>query len=153
MKLDGYPFEIFPDGRIKGPSGRFLNPSPNSDGYRLVWYGPRVNCKSVKVHTLVCTAFHGPRPSPDHEVCHLNDNRSDNRAENLAWGTKEDNAKDRVINSRHNWARLTWGQVDEIRERYAPGTVTYRALADEYGVSLNTIIRIVKRQTFVRHRV
>ena len=152
-RLDGYPFEIFPDGRIKGPSGRFLNPSPNSDGYRLAWYGSRNGKRCVKVHTLVCTAFHGEAPSTAHEVCHLNGNRSDNRAENLAWGTREENARDRTVHGTQNLCVLTWAQVDEIRARYVRGVVTQKALAREYGVGLNTIARVVRHETYRRHRV
>jgi len=152
-KLEGYPFEIYPDGRIKGPSGRFLNPSPNSHGYRLAWHGPRSNRRSISVHILVCTAFHGPKPAPYYEVCHLNGNRSDNRAQNLAWGTPGDNARDRTLHGTQNLCVLTWDQVDQIRSRYPAPGVTYQSLAAEYGVGLNTIIRVVKHQTYRRHRV
>lgn len=50
----------------------------------------------IGVHVLVCTAAHGPKPTPAHEVRHLNGDPGDNRAENLAWGTKSENAFDTV---------------------------------------------------------
>jgi hypothetical protein len=52
--------------------------------------------KNFYVHLLVCEAFHGPRPSPLHEARHLNGIATDNRAENLAWGTKKENAQDSI---------------------------------------------------------
>lgn len=46
--------------------------------------------KSYKVHQLVCEAFNGPRP--DGLVClHLDENYTNNRPENLKWGTQKEN--------------------------------------------------------------
>lgn len=47
--------------------------------------------KTYKVHRLVCEAFHGPAPSSKHIVLHLNEEPTDNRAENLRWGTRKEN--------------------------------------------------------------
>ncbi|AEK09706.1 DnaQ [Mycobacterium phage Mozy] len=52
--------------------------------------------KPVSVHRLACIAFHGPPPSPDHLVRHLNDVGTDNRPDNLRWGTKSENAYDSI---------------------------------------------------------
>ncbi len=45
------------------------------------------------VHELVLTTFVGPRPD-GMLVRHLNDIPTDNRLENLAWGTKSENQQD-----------------------------------------------------------
>lgn len=45
----------------------------------------------VKVHSLVCEAFHGPRPDEKAVVIHINENAFDNRAENLRWGSQREN--------------------------------------------------------------
>lgn len=47
--------------------------------------------KTYKVHRLVCEAFHGPAPSSKHIVLHLNEEPTDNRSENLRWGTRKQN--------------------------------------------------------------
>jgi hypothetical protein len=49
--------------------------------------------KNYSVARLVCEAFHGPQPAPYPEaVCmHLNENCTDNRACNLAWGSQKEN--------------------------------------------------------------
>lgn len=52
--------------------------------------------KNFYVHLLVCEAFQGPRPSPVHEVRHLDGDPLNNRADNLAWGTKQENAQDSI---------------------------------------------------------
>jgi len=60
--------------------------------------GERV--KPVAVHRAVCLAFNGLPPTPDHVACHRNDVKSENTAENLYWGTQQENAADRWRNNR-----------------------------------------------------
>ncbi len=47
---------------------------------------------SVRVHQVVCTAFNGPEPQPHMVVDHIDNNRCNNRPENLRWLTRLDNA-------------------------------------------------------------
>lgn len=49
--------------------------------------------KNYSVARLVCEAFHGPQPAPyPSAVCmHINEDCTDNRAENLAWGSQKEN--------------------------------------------------------------
>ena len=51
------------------------------------------------LHTWVLTAFVGPRP-PGGVARHLNDVRTDNRLENLVWGSRSDNMNDAYRNER-----------------------------------------------------
>lgn len=46
---------------------------------------------NMKVHRLVCEAFHGPPPFPRAVVLHLDENGLNNRPENLKWGTQKEN--------------------------------------------------------------
>lgn len=95
------------------------------------------------IHDLVLTAW-DRSPLPGEECRHLNGNSAHNRLENLSWGSRQDNANDRVkhgnslrgeCSPRH---KLTQQQVIEIRRRI--DTATLRALARQYGVS-HTCIR------------
>lgn len=45
------------------------------------------------VHHLVALVFHGPRPA-GHEVRHLDGDRFNNHADNLAYGTPDENRMD-----------------------------------------------------------
>jgi hypothetical protein len=57
------------------------------DGARFIYLHKG---KTYKVHRLVCEAFNGPPPAES--VCmHLDEDASNNRPENLAWGTQKQN--------------------------------------------------------------
>ena len=60
---------------------------------------PGFRSSTVHVHVLICEAFHGPRPD-GMMALHENDERHDNREENLYWGTPKQNAADAARNGR-----------------------------------------------------
>ena len=77
-----------------------LKPSFNTVGYLTVGLMTNQNkVKTCKVHTLKAHAFlYVPNPLTYNIVRHLNDCKTDNRLENLAWGTMSDNIKDSIRN-------------------------------------------------------
>lgn len=57
----------------------------------------RDGTQSVRtVHSLVCSAFNG-LPQPGMEVRHLDGQKLNNAASNLAWGTRAENIADRDL--------------------------------------------------------
>lgn len=52
---------------------------------------------SVRVHIIVATAFHGPKPTKEHVVDHIDTNRRNNRPDNLRWVTRLENALNNPI--------------------------------------------------------
>ena len=50
-----------------------------------------------RVHRIVATAFHGPAPSDQHVVDHIDTNRKNNRPDNLRWLTRLENALNNPI--------------------------------------------------------
>ena len=65
-----------------------LQPQANTHGYLHVTFSPRTK---VRVHRLVCRAFHG-EPLPEQtDVNHKDNDRTNNRAENLEWMTRKEN--------------------------------------------------------------
>lgn len=52
---------------------------------------------NVRVHQIVCTAFHGPMPEPNMVVDHIDTNRCNNRPENLRWVTRLENVLNNPI--------------------------------------------------------
>lgn len=103
--IKGYPgYSITRDGWVLSASNwrgypvRPLTRTYDLDGYATVRLrhpsGRRVG---YRVHKLVADAFLGTRPSSDHQIRHLNGDKSDNRVENLCWGTALENAADREL--------------------------------------------------------
>lgn len=71
-----------------------LRPSPlNKHVYMLVHLCKDGKGKPYLVHQLVLKAYL-PKPSEDLEVLHINSNGVDNRLDNLAWGSHNENLND-----------------------------------------------------------
>lgn len=56
--------------------------------------------KQVTVHILVLETFVGPRPEKGMQGCHRDDDPSNNRLDNLYWGTPVQNYRDKRNNGR-----------------------------------------------------
>lgn len=108
-------YEVSDHGRVRSVDRVLVK----SDGRRMTIKGKLlkggthqgyVNHKMQGVtkytHVMVLEAFDRPR-HPGEEARHLNDIKSDNRLINLRWGSRSDNAKDRVRNGIHNNAKKT----------------------------------------------
>lgn len=93
------------DGKVWScQRGSFYTLDTDADGYRIV----NVAGRAFKVHRLVLHAFKGPPPSDEASYArHLNGSASCNFYTNLAWGTLEDNAFDKVVCGRQ---RLNLGK-------------------------------------------
>lgn len=72
----------------------------NTHGYVDVNLSQDNRVVTHRVHKLVMLAFCGPRPD-GHEVRHLNGDPTDNRRENLAYGTVSENRLD-ITRHGHN---------------------------------------------------
>lgn len=120
----------------------------NTHGYAYIMaYGKT----PVSVHKLMLLAFVGPRPSPYHEVRHLNGVRMDNRRTNLAWGTKRENACDKqdhgtTIRGADLWsAVLDEDKVREMRRLHEVEGMDFSALGLKFGVNKVTARRVCRR--------
>ena len=101
--------------------------------------------RSIHMHRLVLEAFRGIPKEKGIVGRHLNDVRTDNRLENLEWGTYSDNMNDAYRNGgRRIPSSLTEEQVREIRD--SEGTV--REIAERYGVTGMTVSNIRRRVTW-----
>lgn len=96
---------IMRNGGRRKHHGRIRRQVTSPGGYQIV--GGLPNGRTRPVHVLVCLAFHGPRPNPSSVVRHLNGVSSDNKPENLAWGTHSENNFDLVRHGTHWLAAKT----------------------------------------------
>ena len=83
-----------------------LKPRTSNKRHYVVLYTNGVRRRNSKVHRLVLEAFMGPCPD-GLEGCHLNDDPTDNRLENLRWDTQSANMLDSVRNGTHHNANRT----------------------------------------------
>jgi hypothetical protein len=149
--VPGYPdYRVSNFGRVqsKRPRNgmavrwRNLRHYPYEGGYRGLWLC-RGGCKPhwFGVHQIVLLAFVGPCPTG--QLCRhvLTNDGSDNRLENLAYGTHWENSQDMVRHGsksegeRHPKAKLTAAQVLEARRAVMAGEATIDELARRHGLT------------------
>lgn len=86
-------YRVSDAGGVQGPKKR-LTPWVHQDGHLRVTIRREGRRMEAAVHRLVLEAFVGPCP-PGMEALHRNGDPTDNRLENLRWGTRSENNLDR----------------------------------------------------------
>lgn len=146
-------YEVSDLGNVRSLyTGNLLTPGPHPGGYLLAHLYVNGHHTARTIHSLVLTAFVGPRP-PKQEALHDNHVRSDNRLSNLRWGTKRQNEDAKIAAGRSlrgeagTGTKLTVDQVLAIRRKRG---VPQQELADEYGCTFSNISAIQRRKSW-RH--
>lgn len=142
---------ISKDGRILSTKKKkpiIMKPISALDGHMYLFLYSNGNMKKMWIHRAVLLAW-DRKPMDGEECRHLNDIPTDNRIENLCWGTRIENVADKRRNGgipcgEKNVAhKLSEKQVMEIREKYSKD-ISSSDLSVEYGVSKNTILEIAR---------
>lgn len=129
-------------GKFRMLNGRILRPGRmNEFGHVSVMLGRDGGSRCV--HDLVLTTFVGPRPAGQ-EARHRDLDGSNNKLDNLLWGTRFDNMRDTF--SQHG-KKLTIPEVHEIRRRRANGELL-REIAEDYPVTISAISAVSNKRTF-----
>lgn len=158
-------YEVSTLGRIRrsaggrgARAGRIINAGITAGGYCLVDLCTGGVEKCSYLHRLVAVAFLA-NPEGKPQVNHLSGVKSDNSVMNLDWATRKENAAHAasmgliVHGERHYYAKLTSGQVAQIRSEMAGEKGHKRAdkvreLAARYGVSRSTIRSVASGRTW-----
>ena len=106
--------------------------------------------KTFRLNRIIAETFI-PNPENKPEVHHKNNDKTDNRAENLEWVTGEENREYAhedgcyLKGEKNPTAKLTEEDVRFIRQNYKAGDLEFGqgVLAKKYGVSTTTIRNIV----------
>jgi hypothetical protein len=108
--------------------------------------------RKMYLHRFIAETFHG-LPQSGLEVRHLDGNSLNNSGDNLAWGTRSQNMRDKELHgtapkgSRHGRAKLSEGAVVEMRRLYRAGAAL-PTLVEKFGVSRSTCWRAVTGQNW-----
>lgn len=89
----GNRFGVGPDGRMRRRKGKLIKQSNVATGHLGVTLSKLGRHLAASVHVLVKETFHGPTPD-GMMVCHDNGDPTDNRLENLYFGTAYQNSMD-----------------------------------------------------------
>lgn len=116
--------------------------------------------KYEKIHRLVLMAFCGKCPE-GMECMHLDDNPSNNKIENLKWGTRSENQKQKFKNGRSTRkyktgednpsSKLKLSDVIRIRNIYKNATVNngyWKQLANSLNVKTHIIYDVIRNKTW-----
>ena len=105
--IEGYEglYQVSNLGRVKSlnynrtKKEKILKPRSNKDGYLRVVLYKEGKSKQYLVHRLVAQAFI-PNPDNKPQVNHKDDNKTNNKVENLEWVTSKENANYGTRNKR-----------------------------------------------------
>jgi len=135
------------DGKVWSEhTNRFLKPC-NNHGYQNISLGGGTKNKRF-IHRMVAECYI-PNPNNYEEVNHINNNRSDNRVENLEWCTTQMNTEHTRKQGRnskgenHVHSKVTEDQVREIRAIYSRKEMSQAKLGEKYGLCQQTVCDIV----------
>lgn len=72
-------------GRIKRKGGRIQDKFSYENGYMRTSITINGKQKHIQLHTLICSAFHGKQPEWATSVNHIDENKTNNKSDNLEW--------------------------------------------------------------------
>ena len=153
-QIPGWPeYSITKEGRVWSYwTNRWLKPSKDLQG-RLMVILYNDKRRACRLHRLVLETYVGPCPQ-GMECRHLDGIETNNKLDNLKWGTHSENELDKVEHGtisrgeQSSCAKLTESIVLLIRQLWNIRwmDIQQRELAEMFGVSPDTICLIVNRR-------
>ena len=133
-------------GKTRMMGGKVRKPRTLNHGHLTVFLYPG-HCPRT-VHSLVAEAFIGPRPDGC-VIRHRDGDPSNNRLDNLVYGTQSDNLRDCYLSydGVAGSGKLHANDVQEIRRRLKTGE-SQISIAEAFGVSRSAINHIHKGRTY-----
>jgi hypothetical protein len=148
------------NGNYHKVKGGILRHSINrKTGYKTVSLYKNSRQKRYDVHRLLANCFI-ENPYSKKEVNHMDGNKLNNDLSNLEWCTRSENAshahKSGLINNWHPLgemnpnSKLTTEKASLIKRNYVKGSREngLKALSERFGVSVSTISRTVRGESF-----
>lgn len=147
-------YEVSDLGRVRR-AGKCLVTFTSTSGYPSVNLCSYGKWKQRLVHRLVLIAFDGP-PKDGQEACHGEAGPLISELSNLRWGSRKENAQDRVrdgtalIGRQSARGTLTQEQVDYCRSNYLVGSPKFGciALALKFGVNKSSMSKVLSGKSW-----
>jgi site-specific DNA-cytosine methylase len=134
---------------LRGPGGTRL-PEPrrcgtNCNGYLVANLMANGVKKQIRLHRAVWISKNGIPPEGQ-VVCHKDNNKTNNKIENLYLATHEQNSTDAKLSGlyKHTNAKIDFEIATNIRMDYGTEKYTMRELGDKYKLSKSRIHQIVR---------
>lgn len=150
--IPGFPgYSVTRDGRVKGPSGKWLKPHVHSrHGYLALTLRINRRDRTLYLHRAVLLAWVGPCPS-GMESCHGDGNSANNHVDNLRWDTHAANMVDRARHMEsigrdyftrgeaNGSTQLSENDIHDIRSLLNAKLLSMKSIAEHFGVNEGTI--------------
>ena len=155
-------FEISTHGRLKNCLTQHIyKQSILNSGYCSVrvTLGSRNNKVNIIIHKAVAYTFlnnHNCLP----EVNHKDGNKQNNHVDNLEWCTSHDNQqhkyntklidKRKISGEKNHNSKLTWEDIEYIRENYVPYSREFgaRAMAKKFNIHRTQMLSIINNKAW-----
>jgi hypothetical protein len=139
-EFDG--IEVSSKGRIRTATGTKGHKKTATYGYATIsgYMSIFVKGHRLQVHTLICLAFHGPKPTPDHTVDHMDRDTTNNCIENLRWADKIEQSTNST-----NVKGVSAYKKDGIFFKEWPSAA---AAGKELGIDASSIRKCCKKKLF-----
>lgn len=134
------------NGHLRTVSAKIFKPRKHPWGYKYIEFSLRGEVHQEFVHRLVAEAFLGSCPANQY-VLHGDNDPTNNRIENLRYGTPSENCKDKLIHGTQphgeaiSWSKLKEDDILDIRMRRNNGA-PYADIANIYNLSENYVWQI-----------
>lgn len=155
LPIEGWPgCSVSNLGHVSS-QGKLHTLTERPNGYLVVglWHIESGAKRTFRVNRLVCEAFHKDTYFEGAYSLHRDHDRSNNKADNLYWGTQQKNLAEMVKAGRDprgtasGTAKLDWDKVREIRRRAALGEKG-SVLGREFGVNTQTVNCVIRGETW-----
>ena len=94
-------------------------------------------------HILVWVSAGNQRPAKGEVLHHINEEKTDNRIENLRLMSKADH-------SQMHGGAISDAEVKALREAYAAGKADMKALADQYNIPLARVSKMIRGESRIK---
>lgn len=129
-------YTVSKNGDVMNKNGLKLKPEKTRNGYlRVSLSNEKIKHKHISVHRLVAETFI-PNPNNLPQVDHLNENKTDNRVENLRWCTTLENLEHSGVIEKASIAKFTKVKCITTGEIFE----SVKEAADKYNLCHSNIV-------------